>query len=155
MRGKMVACLAAAALALAGCASQTPNQDTGLVAGAVAGGLIGNQFGKGKGNVLATAAGIVAGGIIGSEIGRSMDEQDRLLAQEAEYDALERGNSGAPRRWRNDRNGRYGEFVPTKPYRRSGRDCRDYTHKVWIDDRPRTMRGTACRTPDGTWENVS
>lgn len=155
MGAKSYLLLIPVAAGLAGCAGPAPShQDTGLVAGAVAGGLIGNQFGKGSGNVLATAAGAVVGGILGSEIGRSMDDQDRMLAQEAEYDALERGSSGVPRRWRNSRNGRYGEFTPTKPYRRGGADCRDYTHIVYIDGRPREMRGTACRAPDGTWRNV-
>jgi surface antigen len=121
----------------------------------VAGGLIGSGFGKGKGNILATAAGAVIGGVIGNEIGRSLDERDRILAQQAEFDALERGESGRVRTWRNPDNGRYGEIVPSRPYRRGERDCRDYTHKVYIDGRPQAMRGTACRNPDGTWSAVS
>ena len=52
-------------------------------------------------------------------------------------------------------NGRYGDVVPGRPYKRSNVDCRDYTHTVYIDGRPRTMRGTACRNPDGTWRNVA
>lgn len=142
-------------LFLGGCGPNGPSKaDTGLIGGAVAGGLIGSSFGKGKGNVLATAAGAVVGGIIGNEIGRSLDERDRLLAQQTEFDALERGESGRVRTWRNPDNGRYGEVVPSRPYRRGERDCRDYTHKVYIDGRPQAMRGTACRNPDGTWSNV-
>lgn len=141
---------------LCGCGPEGPSKaDTGLVVGAVAGGIIGNQVGKGSGNVLATAAGAVIGGIVGSEIGRSMDEQDRRLAREAEFYALEDGPSGQPRRWRNPDNGRYGDVVPSRPYQRSGRDCRDYTHTVYIDGRRETMRGTACRNSDGTWRNVA
>lgn len=143
------------ALALSACGPNGPNKaDTGLVAGAVAGGLIGNTVGKGSGNVLATAAGAVIGGIIGNEIGRSLDKQDRFLAQQAEFAALERGESGRVQVWRNPDNGRYGEVVPSRPYRRQDRDCRDFTHKVYIDGRPQAMRGTACRNPDGTWSNV-
>ena len=97
----------------------------------------------------------LVGGIVGSEIGRSMDEQDRRLAQQAEFDALEAGESDRPRRWRNPDNGRYGDVVPGRPYKRSNIDCRDYTHTVYIDGRPRKMRGTACRNPDGTWRNVA
>ncbi len=142
-------------LVLAACGPNGPNKaDTGLVAGAVAGGLIGNTVGKGTGNVLATAAGAVIGGIIGNEIGRSLDQQDRMLAQRTEFDALERGESGRAKVWRNPDNGRYGEVVPSRPYRRGERDCRDYTHKIYIDGRPQAMRGTACRNPDGTWTNV-
>ncbi len=65
-----------------------------MIMGGVAGGLVGNQIGKGRGNVLATVAGAVVGGVIGSEVGRKLDQRDRELAQEAEFDALERGNSG-------------------------------------------------------------
>lgn len=140
---------------LAACGPGGPTkQDTGLVVGAAAGGLLGNQFGKGSGRVLATVAGAVVGGIVGSEIGRSMDQQDRLLAQQAEFDALESGESGRARVWRNPDNGRYGEVVPSRPYRRGTADCRDYTHTIYVDGRPQTLRGTACRNPDGTWRNV-
>ncbi len=83
-----------------------------------------------------------------------MDKQDRILAQQAEYDALERGPPGVARTWRNPENGRYGEVVPSRSYKRGPSDCRDYTHTIYIDGRPQTMRGTACRNPDGTWQNV-
>jgi surface antigen len=139
-------------LGLAACAN---NQDSGLAVGAVAGGLIGNQFGGGSGKVAATIAGAVIGGIVGSEIGRQMDEEDRRFAQQAEYDAFERGQSGQVTHWRNPKNGRYGEVMPSRPYKRNAMDCRDYTHKVYIDGRPEAMRGTACRNPDGTWSSVS
>lgn len=143
-------------LAITACGPNGPNKaDTGLAVGAVAGGILGNQFGKGTGNVAATAIGAVIGGIVGSEIGRSMDQQDRMLAQQAEFDALERGQSGAARQWRNPDNGRYGEVVPSRPYKRGSTDCRDYTHKIYIDGQAQAMKGTACRNPDGTWTNVT
>ena len=155
MRSTRASALALTVCALAGCAgSETPKSDAGLVLGGVAGGIVGNQIGKGRGNVLATVAGAVVGGIVGSEIGRGMDQRDRELAQQAEFDALERGSSGAPRQWRNPDNGRYGEIVPSKPYKRGTVDCRDYTHTIYMDGRPQQMRGTACRNPDGTWQNV-
>ena len=40
----------------------------GIVAGAVVGGLLGNQVGKGTGNTLMTAGGAVAGGYAGNEV---------------------------------------------------------------------------------------
>jgi len=144
------------ALALGACGPNGPNRsDSGAVVGAIAGGVVGSTVGKGRGNVLATVAGAVVGGLIGSEIGRNLDERDRRLAQEAEFDALERGESGRARQWRNPDNGRYGEVVPSRPYRRGDIDCRDYTHTVYINGRPQAMRGTACRNPDGTWRGVS
>lgn len=147
--------IALAVCALAGCSGESPKADTGLILGSVAGGVVGNQIGKGRGNVLATVAGAVVGGIVGSAIGSKMDERDRQLAQEAEFDALERGQSGSPRQWRNPDNGRYGEIVPSKPYKRGAEDCRDFTHTIYIDGRPQQMRGTACRNPDGSWQNVA
>ena len=149
MRPALLMC--AAALVLMGCETK---QDTGTLMGAIAGGVIGNQFGKGSGRVASTFAGAVIGGIVGNEIGRSLDARDRQLAQQAEYDAWERGQAGRAVRWQNPDNGRYGEVIPEKPYRRGALDCRDYVHKVYIDGRPQTMRGTACRNPDGTWSPV-
>ena len=40
----------------------------GIVAGAAAGGLIGNQFGKGDGKTALTVAGAVGGGFVGNEV---------------------------------------------------------------------------------------
>jgi len=40
-------------------------------------------------------------------------------------------------------------------YKRASVDCRDYTHTVYIEGKPRTMKGTACRNPDGTWKNMA
>ena len=154
---QMLRILAAAAIAvsltLAGCAEGN-KADSGLVVGAVAGGLLGNTVGRGGGRAAATIVGAVVGGIVGSEIGRSMDKQDRLLAQQAEYDAFERGPPGRPVRWQNPDNGRYGDIVVMETYSRGGYNCRDYSHTIYIDGRPQSMRGTACRNPDGTWRNV-
>ena len=155
MRSSRLLMVAAAGLTVAACSGNgISKSDSGTVLGAVAGGVVGNQIGKGRGNVLATVAGAVVGGIVGSEIGRSMDQRDRQLAQEAEFEALERGASGTARQWKNPDNGRYGEIVPSKPYKRGAEDCRDYTHTIYMDGRPQQMRGTACRNPDGTWQNV-
>jgi surface antigen len=156
MRAWRYVALGVVAALVAGCSGEGPNKaDTGLAVGAIAGGILGNQVGKGTGRIAATAIGAVIGGIVGSEIGRSMDQQDRMLAQQAEFDALERGQSGVAKQWRNPDNGRYGEVVPSRPYKRGTADCRDYTHKVYIDGRPQAMSGTACRNPDGTWTNVT
>jgi surface antigen len=141
---------------LSACGPDGPTKaDAGTVLGAVAGGILGNQVGRGGGRVAATMVGAVVGGIVGHEIGRSLDRQDRRLAQEAEFEALERGRSGVRRSWRNPDSGHYGEVIPGESYHRGDMDCRDYTHTIYIDGRPQAMRGTACRNPDGTWQNVS
>jgi outer membrane lipoprotein SlyB len=48
----------------------------GIVAGAAAGGLLGNQFGKGNGKTALTVAGAVGGGFAGNEV------QKRVTAKE-------------------------------------------------------------------------
>lgn len=132
-----------------------PREGIGTVAGALAGGVIGNQIGSGSGQVIATAVGAVAGGLIGMEVGRALDERDRQLAMQAEYRALETAQAGRPVEWRNPDSGRYGEVVVGPGYQVNALDCRDYTHSVYIDGQPQVARGTACREPDGTWRIVS
>jgi surface antigen len=142
---------------LAGCSNSqggVDNTNTGLVLGSITGGILGNQVGKGDGKVAATVAGAVVGGIVGSQIGKSLDDRDRRYAQEAEYDALERGPSGVSHEWRDPDTGNYGEVVPSRPYKRGVADCRDYTHTIYIDGKPKQMRGTACRSTDGQWQSV-
>lgn len=151
MRVIKVFAAAALMLPLWSCGPAGSRQEGGTVIGAVAGGIIGNQFGSGAGRALATAAGVVVGGIIGSEIGRDMDERDRQAALEAEYRALEEDEES---RWRNEESGHYGYIKPRRSYRSAGNICREYEHTVYIDDEPKTLVGTACRQSDGTWKNV-
>lgn len=53
----------------------------GIVGGAVAGGLIGNQFGKGDGKTLATVGGAVAGGFVGNEVQKRVTTKDVWITQ--------------------------------------------------------------------------
>jgi surface antigen len=155
MNLKTLVCVIATGVALAGCAEGgMSHQDSGTLVGAVAGGLIGNQFGHGAGRAVATATGVIVGGIIGSEIGRSLDEEDRRYAAEAEYEALQDDEIDHPRKWRNPKNGRYGTVTARRPYRHAGMTCREFEHDIYINGRPETMTGKACRQPDGTWKQV-
>jgi outer membrane lipoprotein SlyB len=54
-------------------------RELGAIAGGVAGALIGDQFGKGRGNTLATGAGAIAGAMAGSSMA---DNANRHQAQE-------------------------------------------------------------------------
>lgn len=157
---KLVAVAFAAVIGLAACSNDPyygggPKAGIGTVAGAVAGGVIGNQIGSGGGRVAATAIGAVVGGLIGHEIGAALDERDRERALAAEYQALEYGRSGAKVGWNNPDSGHYGEVVPGPAYESAGNQCRSYTHTIYVDGRPQTASGTACRRPDGTWQTVS
>jgi surface antigen len=145
-------CAAAALLVpLWSCGPAGSHEEGGTVVGAVAGGLIGNQFGHGAGRALATVGGAVVGGLIGNSIGRDMDEADRRYAREAELRALEYDEEED---WRNDHSGHHGYIRPRRSYRAEGRVCREYETTVYIHDRPETLVGHACRQPDGTWRAV-
>lgn|SRR6478672_12911689 len=58
-----------------------PHRVTGTVIGAVAGGLIGNQIGGGKGKDLATIGGAVAGGVAGHKIQRHRQERYKTVVR--------------------------------------------------------------------------
>lgn len=144
---------------LAGCAGDPysgPRQNTGALAGSLAGGAIGAAVtGGGVGSRIAGGvAGALIGGLLGSAIGAALDDEDRERAYAAQVQALDQGSPGAPVSWRNPDSGRYGNIVPGPAYQRAGATCRQFTHTVYIDGRPQTARGTACRNPDGTWQSV-
>lgn len=149
------------AAGLAGCAGDPntgtgPRENTGTLVGALAGAAVGSQFGGSTGSrIAAGVAGAAIGGLIGNRIGAALDDEDRQRAYEAQLAALETGQPGAPVGWRNPDSGRYGSIVPGPQYDRRGSRCRDYTHTIYIDGKPQTARGAACRNPDGTWTPVS
>jgi surface antigen len=129
-----------------------PKENTGTLVGALGGAAVGSQFGGGAGGRVAGALiGAGLGALVGNRIGAALDDEDKQRALAAQIDALEHAPSGAPVSWRNPDSGRYGTIVPGPAYQQSGRNCRSYTHTIYIDGRPQTARGTACRNPDGTW----
>ncbi len=131
---------------------QGTGTSVGAAGGAVAGAAIG---GSGSGRMVGAGVGAVVGGILGNEIGRSMDQRDRELAAAAEYQALEYGHSGTPYPWDNPNSQHRGQIVPGKPYQQGNSHCRPYTHTIYVSGQPQTVRGTACRNPDGTWQTIS
>jgi surface antigen len=154
------AAIAVIGLSLAACASNPemdsgPKETTGNVAGAIGGAAIGSQFGGGtSGHVAGALIGAGLGALIGNRIGAALDDEDKQRAYAAQMDALEHAPSGAPVSWKNPDSGRYGTIVPGPTRQEAGRNCRSFTHTIYIDGRPQTARGTACRNPDGTWTSV-
>jgi surface antigen len=157
MSNLKLAAIAALGLTLAACAGNPetgtgPKENTGTFLGALGGAAIGSQFGGGRGGHVAGAlVGAGLGALIGNRIGAAMDDEDRQRAYAAQMEALNDGAPGAPVSWRNPDSGRYGTVVPGPYYVQAGHRCRSYTHTIYIDGRPQTARGTACRNPDGTW----
>jgi surface antigen len=158
-----IAAVAAAGLMLAACAGSPdgsgpgPRENTGTLLGAGSGALLGAAVAGGDtGSRLAGAGiGALVGGLIGNRIGAALDDEDRRRAYAAQLDALENGRSGAPVSWRNPDSGRYGTVIPGPAYKEAGNDCRSYTHTIYIDGKPQTARGTACRNADGSWTPIS
>lgn len=136
---------------LIGCETTT-KEDTGKVVGGVLGGVLGSQVGSGSGQTAATIVGAIAGVYIGGSIGKSMDDTDRLKAQHA----LEHNPTHHPSTWQNPDSGRQYTVTPTRTYTAStGEPCREFTTEAYIDGKPETVYGTACRQPDGTWKAVN
>jgi surface antigen len=140
------------ALGVAGCSQTTgPNESGGTILGAIAGGVIGSQIGKDSGNTAAIIAGTMLGGMIGSSIGRGLDEEAKRQAYGAQSLAL---NSGRQTKWQAP-SGSYGFVEPGPVYAENSRTCRSYTHKIYINGKPETGTGTACKAADGTWDIVN
>ena len=146
---KSIAAVFAGALLLAACS--TRGADTTNVAGANPGIVVGSPVGSGEGEA---PLGAVEGGLLGADVGRSLTEDDRKLALQAEYEALEYGQPGQPKTWQGRRSGNQGQIVVGSSYEVNRLDCREYTHRILIGGRPRVERGTACRQPDGVWRIV-
>jgi surface antigen len=151
---------AVVSISVAACAADPatgtgPKENTGTLLGALTGAAIGSTIGGSTGTrIAAGVAGAAIGGLIGNRIGAALDDEDRERAYAAQMQALESGRSGAPVTWRNPDSGRYGTVVPGPAYQQDGMNCRQYTHTIYIDGRPQTARGTACRNPDGTWNPI-
>ncbi len=146
MNRKIIAVIAASSLLLAAC----NKQDIGGLSGAALGGLAGAQIGKGKGSMAMAAVGALGGYLVGGAIGKSMDDTDRLKANQA----LETAPTGDRVAWRNPDTGGSYAVTPTNTYETASGPCREYTTEATIDGRQETVYGTACRQPDGTWQSV-
>lgn len=146
---KMIVLLSS--ISLIGCTQMT-KQDVGTVTGGVAGGLLGSQFGKGGGQLLAIGAGTLAGAFIGGAVGKSMDETDKMKMNQT----LETNNVGQPAYWQNQNTGASYTVVPVKNVNVNGNAyCREYRSTADVGGKKQQVYGTACRQPDGSWKVVS
>lgn len=119
--------------------------------GAALGGLLGSQFGSGTGQLATTGAGVLVGALVGSEIGHTMDEVDRLKANQAVVQS-QTAPLGEKINWNNSNSGNYGSITPTRDgFSESGRYCREFYQTITIDNKNEDAHGIACQEPDGTW----
>jgi len=124
------------------------NRDAvGAALGGAAGAAIGAGVTDRDDRVVGIVAGTVIGAVVGGLIGDSMDRSDyTCMGQALEY--ADRGQSVS---WTDPRGASY-RVMPGNSYQSNGRYCRQYTTTAVIDGRTETVKGTACRQPDGTWD---
>lgn len=131
-------------------------QNIGTILGAGLGALAGAQLGKGKGKLVTVALGTLGGAFAGSELGRALDDLDRLKAKQAQRDSLENNKDGVSSTWTNPNTGNSGKITPKRTEQMaSGEFCREYEHEINVADKMETVKGTACRQPDGTWRVIN
>lgn len=129
--------------------------DVGTGLGAVGGAVIGSSFGRGSGRVVGGVIGGLLGAGIGHSIGSSLDRADMTYYNQAQYNALERGQPGQALPWSNPQTGNSGSFSAQAPYQNNGQYCREYTQTINVGGQSQKAYGTACRQPDGNWQVVS
>ena len=136
-----------ASIGLTGCS--TTNQDMGTLAGGVAGGLLGSQFGGGTGQLVAIGVGTLAGAFIGNKLGQSMDEADEMKMNST----FENNSIGQPAYWQNQKTGASYTVTPTQNVTINGNQyCREYRSVAVVAGKRQQVYGTACRQPDGSWQ---
>jgi len=143
MAGFRIVAAALGSLALAACAG-----DAGLSSGSATGGS--SAF---TGSVPPAAGNPLAG--TSAPATATLDPRDRNAAGAAHLRALQFGEPGAPVAWRDAETGHHGTIVPGPAYQSNGQTCREFSHTVYVDERPHTGRGSSCRNPDGTWTPLS
>jgi surface antigen len=156
MKIKKLVAISLVAITILGCAEQggpITKQGAGTVFGAIGGGLIGSNIGKGQGNIAAIMLGTLAGAAIGNSLGASLDRVDKQYMTSTSQNTLESARTGQTMQWRNPDSGHYGTITPTNTIQTNdGRYCREYTQTVSVGGKTQQAYGKACRQPDGTWQ---
>lgn len=143
-------------LTLAGCVEvASTKQSIGETAGSLTGGLIGTSKSAQRAAPPSGASAALYMAWTTADIGRRLDDADRRMAAEAEFEALESDGGGTTREWNNSASGHRGTVTPGQAYAVNQYTCRDWVSAVTIDGRQETRRSTACRQPDGTWRPIS
>ena len=122
------------------------NVVAGTIFGAAAGGLVGSAVSHGNGG--AVIGGAVLGGLLGNTVSKDIDCDDQPYAFNTYSEGL---NGDVGRRYDWNHGESRGYFQPTRDFRRSGLQCRDFTETTYRGDREFTRTGTACRASDGYW----
>ncbi len=127
-------------------------QNAATLLGAVGGGVLGSNVGKGKGRLVGSAVGALAGAAFGNWMGANLDPKDQQMHYETTNRTLESAKTGQQYGWSDPDTGAEGYIVPVRTYKSSHQVCREYEQTVIIDGRRQTATGNACRTSNGSWE---
>ena len=151
LRAASLAMLALVPILATACGS---NQGAGSLLGAFSSPAAKTAEGKSRLHV-STGNGAVVGGIASKDIGGAMSTRERGIAADAEYRALEYGQSGSKTAWTYPAMNHRGTIVPGHPYKKGDQYCRNYTHTITRGGSPEIVKGVACRDDNGTWRGVS
>ena len=139
---------------LTGCAGTYNKAPTGAALGAITGTALAYGLGKDSSKKnLWLIAGAAAGGLIGNNIGAKLDERDRLLLGETLQQTMEHGPTNSVGSWSNPDSGNSGTVTPTQTMlSANNQPCREFTTTVNIGGELSQAYGTACRQNDGSWK---
>ena len=139
---------------LTGCAGTYNKATTGAALGAITGTALAYGLGKDSSKKnLWLIAGAAAGGLIGNNIGAKLDERDRLLLGETLQQTMEHGPTNSVGSWNNPDSGNSGTVTPTQTMiSANNQPCREFTTTVNIGGELSQAYGTACRQNDGSWK---
>jgi|GEM_PF-305529 len=125
---------------------------TGVLAGAVIGGLLGRTVAGRGDRTEGAVVGVIAGGAIGAALTNKAACEDRSYMYKTYASGFDSGRRNAVYKWRNPRNNHYGELNVLDYYEdEDDFRCSVYSHTIYIDGRREEARGRACQQPDGSW----
>ena len=153
MKNVVIATVLATTL-MSGCAGTYNKATTGAALGALTGTALAYGLGKDSSKKnLWLIAGAAAGGLIGNNIGAKLDERDRLLLGQTFQNTMETAPTNQVGGWSNPDSGNSGTVTPTQTMMSAtNQPCREFNTTVNIGGELSQAYGTACRQSDGSWK---
>ncbi len=82
-------------------------------------------------------------------------DDDIWLLEDCTQDSLENAKTNQTTVWENPDTGAFASVTPIESFQNEdGHYCREYQQTITIEGREHRAYGTACRTPDGSWQIV-
>lgn len=148
-----------AAVLLAACGIQKPQNNDQFVASAVSaasgaaiGSYIGGQYGGGTGNIMMMLFGGAIGGMAGWSYGGTLMPSDRETFRKTTQQAMSQARDGEMMNWANPETKTAGSVTPTGNFTgKGGLSCRHFEATVATKDGIGRGTGAACKGTDGEW----